>query len=109
MPIRSSRKISRMKYTIKAVETFPRKTSLFGFRSFTEISILQKTHELESNSDETWRRHMLAKNVQMAAREIPGPPPPLRAQLEGLRTQKPQDLPSATEVEHSWETEGVCP
>lgn len=52
---------------------------------------------------------MLAKNVQMAAREIPGPPPPLRAQLEGLRTQKPQDLPSATEVGHSWETEGVCP
>lgn len=75
MPIRSSRNISRIKYIINAIELFPRKTSLFVFRSFPEISILQKTHELKSNSDETSRRHMLVKSIaaqqfmQMAARD----------------------------------------
>lgn len=58
----ASRDISRIKYTIKALENFPIKISLFHLRSFTDISVLQKTHGLKSNSDKTRKRHMPVKS-----------------------------------------------
>lgn len=63
MPLRPSRSCSRIKYTKKATESFPRKQACF-----TKISVSQKIYELQLNSDETQGvSHTLEKNIENIA------------------------------------------